>query len=257
MLENKFVIAVVSWLGGILATVLVWQIQNRRSVLSYFVNHSKVGTSADDRTFGTVQITWNGAEVPNLYLSTVELRNESSKDLRDIRIKAYSNDTTLLSEFPHLIGTTQFIKYSPEYEEKIAVSPGTVPTQFQRDMHGQSREYVIPTLNRGQVIRFQYINISKSEQQPTIWLEVVHPGVLLRFRPPQNQIFGVPQPLAALAGILLGILFTTLLYAYSSYISLESHLIVAFGSLFFGFIAQIPGAYAIRAFRRLRVWVQG
>lgn len=252
MLENKFLIAVVSWLGGILAAVLVQQIQNRRSVLSYFVNHSKIGTSADDRTFGTVQITWNGSEVPNLYLSAVELRNESSKDLRDIRVKVYSNDTTLLSEFPHLIGTTQFIKYSPEYEEKIAVSPGTVPTQFQRETHGQSREYLIPTLNRGQVIRFQYINISKSEQQPTIWLDVVHPGVLLRFRPPQNQVFGVPQPLATLAGILLGILFTTLLYTYSSYI-----LLVAFGSLFFGFIAQVPGAYAIRAFRQLRVWAQG
>ena len=252
MLENKFVIAVVAWLGGILATVLVQQIKNRRSVLSYFVNHSKVGTSANDRTFGTVQITWNGSEVPNLYLSTVELTNESSRDLRDIRLTAYSNDTTLLSEFPHLIGTTQFIKYSPEYEEKITVVPETLPTQFQRDTYGQRREYLIPILNRGQVIRFQYINVSKSEQQPNIWLEIVHPGVLLRFRHPQSQVFGVPQPLAGLAGILLGILFTTLLYAYSSYI-----LLIAFGSLLFGFIAQIPGAYAIRAFRRVRVWVQG
>lgn len=252
MLENKFVIAVVSWMGGILAAVLVQQILSRRSVLSYFVNHWKVGTSAEDRTFGNVQITWNGTQVPNLYLSTVELTNESSRDLLNVHIKAYSDDTTLLSEFPQLMGTTHFVKYSPEYEQQITVAPGVAPTQRQRDIHGQGRDYLVPVFNRGQVIRFQYLNISKSDKQPSIWLEIIHPGVLLRFRPPLNQIFGVPQPMAALAGTLLGLLFATLLYAYSPYVWL-----IAFGSLLFGFIAQVPGAYAIRAFRRVRVWLTG
>lgn len=252
MLENKFVIAVVSWVGGILAAVLVQQILSRRSVLSYFVNHWKVGTSADDRTFGTVQITWNNAQVPNLYLSTLELTNESSRDFQNVRIKAYTSDTTLLSEFPLLMQTTHFVKYSPEYEQEIAVAPGETPTQRQQDVYGQGREYLVPVLNRGQVIRFQYLNISKSEKQPTIWLEIVHPGVVLKFRHPQNQIFGVPQPKAALAGLILGLLFTTLLYAYSPYVWF-----IAFGSLVFGFIAQIPGAYAIRAFRRVRGWITG
>lgn len=252
MLENKFVIAVVSWIGGILAAVLVQQILSRRRVLSYFVNHWKVGTSADDRTFGSVQITWNGAQVPNLYLSTVELTNESSRDLQDVHVKAFTGDTTLLSEFPHLIGTTRSVKYSPEYEQEIAVAPAATPTQLQREIYGQRREYLVPVLNRGQKIRFQYINISQSEKQPTIWLEVLHPGVVLKFRPPQNQIFGVSQPMATLAGILLGLLFTTLLYAYCPYVWL-----IAFGSLFFGFIAQVPGAYAIRAFRQVRGWITG
>ena len=252
MLENNFVIAIVSWLGGILAAVLVQQILSRRSVLSYFVNHLKVGTSADDRTFGTVQITWNGAQVPNLYLSTAELRNESSRDLVNIRIKVFSGDTTLLSEFPQLMDTTRIVDYSPEYEQKIAVAPGATPSQLQRDVHAQGREYLVPVFNRGQIIRFQYLNISKSEKQPTIWLDVVHPGVVLKFRPPQNQVFGVPQPLAVLVGTLLGLLFATLLYAYSPYVWL-----IAFGSLFFGFIAQVPGAYLIRVFRRVRGWITG
>lgn len=252
MLENKFVVAVVSWLGGIVAAVLVQQILSRRSVLSYFVNHWKVGTSADDRTFGSVQITWNGAQVPNLYLSTVELTNESSRDLENVRVKAYTGDTMLLSEFPQLMGTTHFVKYSPEYEQEITVAQGATPTQRQRDVYGQGREYLVPVFNRGQAIRFEYLNISKTEKQPTIWLEIVHPGVVLKFRHPQNQIFGVPQPMAALAGVLLGLLFATLLYAYSPYVWL-----VAFGSLLFGLTAQVPGAYVIRAFRRVRGWITG
>lgn len=252
MLENTFVIGVVSWLGGILAAVLVQQILSRRSVLSYFVNHLKVGTSADDRAFGSIQITWNGEQVPNLYLSTVELTNESSRDLQNVRIKAYTGNTTLLSEFPQLMGTTHFVNYSPEYEQEIAVTPGSTPTQQQRNVHGQRREYLVPVFNRGQLIRFQYLNISKSEQQPNIWLEIVHPGVVLKFCHPQSQILGVPQPMAALTGFLLGLLFATLLYAYSPYVW-----IIAFGSLSFGFVAQVPGAYAIRAFRRVRRWITG
>jgi len=252
MLENKLVIGVVSWLGGIIAAVLVQQILNRRNVLIYFVNHLKVGTSADDKTFGSVQITWNGEQVPNLYLSTLELRNESSRDLQNVCVKAYSGDTLLLSEFPQLVGTTQFVKYNPEYEKKISVIAGEKPTQQQRDIYGQGREYMIPVLNRGQIIRFQYLNISKSERQPSIWLDIVHPGVVLKFRNPQNQIFGVPQPKAALTGVLLGLLLATLLYAYCPYIW-----IIAFGSLFFGFIAQVPGAFVIRAFRRVRGWITG
>ena len=252
MFDNQIVVIVVSWLGGILAAVLVQQILSRRSVFSYFVNHWKVGTSAEDRTFGSVQITWNGAQVPNLYLSTVELTNESSRDLQNVHVKAYTGDTTLLSEFPQMLGTSHFVKYSPEYEQQITVAPGAAPTERQKEIHGQGREYLVPVFNRGQVIRFQYINVSKSDKQPHIWLEIVHPGVVLRFRHPQNQVFGVPQPMAALVGALLGLLFATLLYAYSPYVWLT-----ALGSLLFGFIAQVPGAYAIRAFRQLRMWLTG
>ena len=252
MLENKFVIAVVSWLGGILAAVIIQQILSRRSVLSYFVNHLKVGTSADDKTFGSVQITWNGEQVPNLFLSTVELRNESSRDLQNVIVKTYSNDTLLLSEFPKLIESTYFIKYSPDYEKTIAVAAGASPSQQQRDIHGQRREYMVPVLNRGQGVRFQYLNISKSGQQPNIWLDIVHPGIVLKFSKPQNQMFGVPQPKAALVGVLLGLLFATLLYAYCPYTW-----VIAFGSLFFGLIAQVPGAFLIRAFRKVRGWLKG
>ena len=252
MFDNKIVIAVVSWLAGILASVVVQQILGRRSVLSYFVHHWKLGTSSEDKTFGTVQITWNNAPVQNLYLSTVELLNESSRDLQNVRISAFTGDTILLSEFPQLVGTTHFIRYSPEYQQAIAVAPGASPTPGQWDTYGKRREYTVPVLNRGQIIRFQYLNTSKSDKQPTIWLEVVHPGVTLKFRKPQQQVLGVPQPWAALAGVLLGLLFTTLLYAYSPFLWLT-----AFGALFFGFVAQVPGAYFLKALRLFRHWLVG
>lgn len=252
MFESNLIVAVTSWAGGILATVLVQQILNRRRIVSYFVQHQYLGSSAQDSTFGNVEIKWNGAPVPNLYLSTVELTNESSRDLEQVKVVAYTNDTHLLSEFPQLVGTSQFVRYSPEFAEQIAVPEGGTASQQQIDTYRSRREYLIPVMNRGQVVRFQFLNTSKSSNQPTIWLESVHPGVTVKFRSPQQLVHGVPQPLAALAGVIAGIVFASLLASYSPFAWLT-----AFGGLFFGLVAQLPGAYIVKAIRRFRQWVVG
>jgi len=56
MSEKKIILGLIAWLSGILATVLVQLILNRRRVLSYFIDHQKVGMSADDKAFGNIQI---------------------------------------------------------------------------------------------------------------------------------------------------------------------------------------------------------
>lgn len=252
MFENTLAVAVGSWLAGILASVVVQQILNRRLILSYFVQHFRVGASAADKTFGDVQITWNGAAVPNLYFSTIQLTNESSRDLQSIKIKAFTNDTVLLSEFPQLVGTTEVLRYTPEYETALTSSPSQPPSTSQLETYGKQREYVIPVLNRGQIVRLQYLNMSKSDQQPSIWLEAVHSGVLVKYRHPHPQVFGVSQPWATLSGVLLGLLFATIMFVYD-----PATWLTAFGCLMFGLAAQVPGAYAVRLLRIFRQWLVG
>lgn len=252
MLESKLVIAAVSWAGGILAAVLVQQILNRRRMLSYFVQHQYLGSTAQDSTFGNVEIKWNGSPVPNLYLSTVELTNESSRDLEKIKILAYTADTDLLSEFPQLVGTTQHIRYSPEFEDFITVPTGELPSETQLKDYRRRREYLIPVMNRGQVVRFQYLNSSNTSNQPSIWLESVHPGVTLKFKIQKPLVYGVPQPLAAFAGVISSIVFAVLLATYNQYVWLT-----AFGCLLYGLVAQLPGAFIVRAIRKFRQWITG
>jgi len=127
------------------------------------------------------------------------------------------------------------------------VAPGETPTPDQMSIHGQRREYLLPVMNRGQRIQLQYLNISKSENPPTIWLEAIHPGVTVKYRKPHPQYLGVSQPVASIWGMVIGLLVASLLYAYSPY-----RWLTAFGSLFFGFAAQIPGAYAMKVWRVLR-----
>ena len=190
--ENKYVFGALSAIGGIALTVLTQQIANKRALFTYFVRHSRVGVSADDAVFGSVRVTWNDNVVANLYSSTVELINQSLKDFEKVVVSIYTSDTTLLTEKAEIVGTTHIVSWTDAYVNQLRVPPGQQPTQMQRDTHGSRRDYLIPTMNRGQVVRFHFLNTAKTQNQPTIWLDVLHKGVRHQFRVPQNNILGVP-----------------------------------------------------------------
>ena len=86
--------------GGVV-TLLLFRIAKKRGKFSYFVHHNRIAMSADDLVFGNVQVTWNQEPVANLFLSTVELKNDSLKDFEDVVVKVFTNDTTLLTRMLH------------------------------------------------------------------------------------------------------------------------------------------------------------
>ncbi len=112
---EKALIGVSSGLGGMLITLMTQYIQSRRGLITYFVNHSRVGLSADDAIFGSVRVTWNGNQIANLYSSTVELVNQSAQDYENISLRAFSNDTELLTEKTEIVGTSRFLVWTPVY----------------------------------------------------------------------------------------------------------------------------------------------
>lgn len=107
-------------------------------------------------------------------------------------------------------------------------------------------------MNRDQVIKLTYLNSPKTINPPTIWLAVTQKGVKLKFRVPQNQILGVPEPRAAFAGVVIGAVVAFVLVWQVS-----DPLIVAVVSLTYGLVAQVPGAYGIRLLRKFREVIGG
>lgn len=87
---------------------------------------------------------------------------------------------------------------------------------------------------------------------PYIWLTVAQKGVKLKFRVPQNQILGVPQGQAALAGVLIGIIVFVALTLFFS-----EPWIIAIAAITYGLAAQFPGAYTIKVWRRMREVIGG
>ncbi len=252
LFENKILYGITAWVGGMLLTLVGQQILNKRGLLTYFVNHILVGVSTADAIFGSVQVTWNNTVVANLYLSTVELVNQSMKDFEDIVVRAFTNDTMLLTERTEIVGTTHTLNWTADYSQRLAVAPGQQPSEAQRTLHANQREYLIPTMNRGQVIRFQFLNAARTQNQPSIWLDVVHRGVKLKYHQPKLQILGVSQQSAALIGGVIG------LFTIGFIVTLvKSIWVAALCSFLFGYLALLPGAYFLKLWRWSRELIGG
>ena len=97
LLDNRLIVALIAAVVGAVLTRLTQRVPNKRGLFTYFVRHDRIGLSADDAVFGNVQVTWNNNPVANLYLSTVELRNESLNDYEDVVVRVFTNDTVLLT----------------------------------------------------------------------------------------------------------------------------------------------------------------
>jgi len=252
LFENKLFVAAFSAAAGVLITVIAQFLLNKRGVFSYQVLHNRVGLTADDAIYGSVKVTWNENPVSHLYLSTVEVTNQSMKDYESVVIRVFSNNTTLLTQRTEIVGTTRLIDFTEEYKNRIAVPDGGQPTDAQFDLYRSQRDYLVPIMNRGQKLRFEFLNAAYSEEQPAIWLDILHKGVVCKFKIIKNQVLGVPQTEAATVGTVIGILGVILVI-----MSVESTAWAAILSFFIGWLVLIPGAVAIKLFRKFREALAG
>jgi len=252
LFDHRLVTALISGGSGIILTLVTQHILGRRGLFTYFVWHNRVGVSADDAVFGTVRVTWNNNVVANLYSSTVELRNESLADYENVVVRAFSNDTILLTERTEIIGTTRLLEWTAEFSNRLAVQPGAQPTEAQHSLYGRQREYLVPTMNRGQVVRLTFLNAVSGEKPPTLWLDILHKGVKLKFRVAHDEFLGAPRPAAVLVGSVLGVLFL------AAVISLVKTVWVAAAlCLLYGLVVVVPGALSIKLWRWLRDSIAG
>lgn len=253
LFQSEYISILAGGLAGIITAWLTQRVLNKRGLFSYNVNHNRIGLTANDDLFGNVAVTWNETPVLNLYLSTVRLVNESLNDYENVIFRTYTNDTKLLTEQTRIEDSPYILEHSAKYKEQIHLEDGDQPSDAQRAIYNGQREYVIPIFNRGQSVTVTYLNsVNTNDNNPTLWLSVSLKGVKVKFKPPQNEIYGVPQNLAALVGLLIGLVIVITLLSISNNIWL-----VASVSYVFGLIAQLPGAFVIKLTRRLREFIGG
>ena len=189
IIQNEYISIIAGGVGGIVMAWLTQRILNKRGTFTYFVNHQQVGVSAEDAIFGSVTVSWNGNPIPNLYLSTIELKNESMNDYENVVVRSYTNDTNLLSERTQILDSPNILEWTEQYKKQLHVEPSELATENQKLIYNGQREYIIPVMNRGQSIRLTYLNSAKGNEAPHIWLAVSQKGVKLKFQAaPQNQI---------------------------------------------------------------------
>lgn len=252
LLESEIFVPALSGVFGVLLTLITQRLLNKRSVFSYTVTHNRVGWSVEDAIYGSVKVTWNNAPVNRLYLSTVEVKNQSMKDHESVVMRVFSNDTILLTDATRIGNGIEPVDLTEEYKNKLTVSGDSQPTEEQRDLYHHRRDYFVPVINRGQSLRFELLNAPHTKEEPTVWLDILHKGVICKFQAPSLQIMGVPQPTVIWAGITVSALGVSAIVAL-----VENLPLVAFLSLAIGWSSAFSGAHTIKLYRRIRDWFVG
>lgn len=252
LLKNQYISIIFGGLGGIVTAWLTQRVLNKRGVFSYYVHHNKIGTSTQDAVFGNVSVTWNNEPIQHLFLSTLQLKNESFNDYENVVITTYTDTTILLSESTQVLNTPNTIEWTDKYRKRLHVESGQKLSDLQSAIYFGQREYLIPVFNRGETIKINYLNAAKSENIPSIWISATQKGVRIKHRIPQNLILGVSQSHAALVGGFIGAVGVIPLVIFIS-----NPWIIAIAAITYGFSALIPGAYTIKLFRKLREIIGG
>ncbi len=87
---------------------------------------------------------------------------------------------------------------------------------------------------------------------PTLWLDILHKGIRLKFSVVPNEFWGVPMPAATLLGTVIGIVFLAGVISSVDRVWLAASL-----SMLYGLAVLVPGALALKAWRWVRKTVGG
>ena len=250
--SNPYIVFLLGIVGGVITTWITTRILNKRSTFSYSVTHNKIGVSATDPIFGDIAVTWNGSPASNLYLSTLELKNESLRDYENVILATTTANTNLLSESTRIADTPFTILWSEDYKARLHVEPGQSAADDQLRLYYAGREYLLPVFNRGQVVTISYLNSAHSDSiGPSIWLSGNIKGAKIKFREPNQEFFGV----SAIHGTIVGLV--SVLIVLFPIVSLSNKWLIASVGLTYGFLAPVTGILMIKAFRFVRQAIGG
>lgn len=256
--EHQILVSILLLVVGAVITLLLTKFSSKTGVFRYFVTSNKVGISADDEVFGSVRLTWQGQDVRNLYLCTIEIENASSRDYENIEFKVYSGqETILLNQRTEVVGSPYIIPWEESYQARLDVPDGQQATQAQINEYNHNREYKLPVFNRGQTLRLSYLSTNPGDDnEPGVYISTPSKGVRLKKQKLPymvlNPIFGVPVPVAIARA-----LFISVLVVISTGLWIDNIWMAASICMFVGLTGQIFGAIAYKAERFIKRVVAG
>jgi hypothetical protein len=242
---------VLTGLIAFLAGTAVNKIRARVKTLEYTVHQRPLAATFDDPVFGDVKVMWRGQEVKNLFLTRIDLSNDTSQDIENLVLKVYTaHQNAMLTERTEVVGTPHIIQHTEEYRASMRLAPGAQgPTQEQFRTYTTHRDYVVPVFNRGQKLVWEYLTNAPPGEMPHLWLSTQHKGIRLMHKPIVPNLFGVPMKQALIVG-LVAALFT--LAVSLVWLPDRSGIVL---SMIVGLTASIIGAATVRWFRQVVSWV--
>jgi hypothetical protein len=213
-----------------------------------------VALTGVDSVLGTVAVTHNGAAVENVFLSVVDLENQSQKDLADLELDlSHSDGFTFLGGTGSVTGSARRFEFTARVQADIARLLQLAPQDLAADPGfaylNTHREYRVPVLNRGARATFVHTITGPQGRTPFVTLSCDYPGVRLRMEGARRMIFGVPQTHAMIWGALTSILLTAIVASSTNSVGIASVAGFVFGG--FANTIGVPVVKLIRLVTRV------
>lgn len=241
--QNPLIVGIASLIAGIVGTLLTNKLLNKTGVFGYTLTFDKLGVSVDDHIFGDVRAYWKGNQVSNLYLYTIELENSTSTDYENIELHIYSgDDTVILTERTEILDSPNIIQWSTEFEHQLAVPEGGEANEQAVNTYSHRREYILPVINRGQKLKFQYLCTKPNDfsDNPYIGIHSPSKGIKLKQRRTPwvviNPIWGGPVPVAIARALFLAVVVVLLcgVFVENVWVASAIAMIIGLGGQIFG-----------------------
>jgi len=193
-------IYIATFLGGALLVHLWEKFIHRISILRYTVYHQHIALSSNIPGVGTIEVLHNKSPVKNIYLSTAYVNNDTNRDLSNIEISLTcdSNSTILFSQAVNK-SNGKNLNFTNNFSNILSDSNHTEIKTVD-----SSRDYLIPVINRGDIIEFSFLIVNNLGNYPVITAFCEHLGVKIKFqKAPRQKLFGESTAVCSIIGLII------------------------------------------------------
>lgn len=241
---RDYVVSAISFSLGLLAMHVFELFKNKVCKLQYSINKNFLGASGNDNYFGKVQVLYNDAPVPKLYFFNVTLVNTSNKDFSNLIVTLWSDvDSVILSSRVQKAGTITPFSLSNDY---IRLCENI--TKDNQKIVWTRRPYIIPVLNRDDVVVFSCLVAGSPQAEPNVYLDCEHSGLRVEPNFIQPQLFwGENRDLGAICGLVI----SAVLVLGINHCVADKFLVVSIAFLL-GALCLLPGVVFLKTGRYFR-----
>ncbi len=251
--STAFLGDLVKVIGAAGLTYLLTRLGKRMTVVSWAVSTFHLAASGKHDRFGEISVKYGAVDVDNIFMAQITVTNESGTvDLKDMPLAfLVQSNAWIVGQGQHYRHDT--IPFSETWraarERQRTGQPYAGETKDALDEWvNKRREFLLPVLNRGESLRFDFALVSwDGAVPPTLEVAIAQAGVKVRRQPTGPHLMGVPTKYAVITGALVGVALTLLVALVARH-----PMAIGFASFAVGATASILGALTIRAWRYLR-----
>lgn len=242
------------FVGGLIVLIAtqIWaRYRHRSTMLRWRALHQPLAITTRDAHHGTVQVTYNGSPVTNVYVTSLELQNDSSVDHQNVQLAFIASEGAgFLSGVGVIKGCAD--KLMPKATSNLSTQmQATTATPASSKPVVQNRlEFSIPVLNRYTTITFIFLTHADLGRIVNVQLSCLHQGIRTKeLRYPQflpGIIWGESIRKAVAVGFIIQLIVVIVLcYIY------PTHSWAFVLVLILGMLTMLYGAVAVKFLKYL------